>query len=666
MSKKFVKPRPTFPKKAVVTAGMPYGNKPLHFGHIGGVFIHADTMARFLKDRIGEENVVFVSGTDCYGSPILASYKKHLDETGEDISMADYVYRFYEDQKETLDKYDIGLSLYGTSAFGRSGEVHEEVSEKVFNKLYEDGYLTKLSTLQFYDEKEGVYLNGRQVQGKCPFEGCKSEKAYADECGLGHQYMPSELIDPISTLSNEKPELKEVYNWYFDLDKYTEEMTKKNDFNKRDRVTRRIITNAIEEFLKKPVIYVTRKEYAKFVDAGVSIHDCNIIDEEKKPSVTLEFDTLVARDKGREILDDLTVRYRTGKTLVPFRLSGNTKWGVPVPNKDGLDNLTFWVWPESLWAPISFVQTYLESIDGDQEEWNKDWFSNDVKAYQFIGEDNTYFYGIAEMAMLMALIGHSYDSEDGIEDINFPQLVANCHLLFLGTKASSSGTVKPPMASELLDYYTKDQLRMHFLSLSLSKKSVSFNPKPFDKDAAPEAQDVVLKDGNLLTNVMNRLVRSCFYTSQKYFESDVPKIEVSEEVKELVNRYVLEYEDNMARSEFHRVMYTLDSLIRGLSKYWAREMKIADSNDDNNHRTQVLGDILYGVKVVTTLLHPITPSSAEFVRDYLNLNESLWSWDVIFDPIETHMDDVDNHKLKFIEPKFDFFKRHESQLAELK
>ena len=49
----------------MVTAGMPYGNKPLHFGHIGGGFIPADAFARFLRDRIGAENVRFVSGTDC-------------------------------------------------------------------------------------------------------------------------------------------------------------------------------------------------------------------------------------------------------------------------------------------------------------------------------------------------------------------------------------------------------------------------------------------------------------------------------------------------------------------------------------------------------------------------------------------------------------------------
>ena len=71
----FVRPRPIFPKRAVITGGMPYGNKELHFAHFGGYMVHADTLARFLRDRIGKENVVFVSGTDCYGSPALEYFR---------------------------------------------------------------------------------------------------------------------------------------------------------------------------------------------------------------------------------------------------------------------------------------------------------------------------------------------------------------------------------------------------------------------------------------------------------------------------------------------------------------------------------------------------------------------------------------------------------------
>ena len=136
--------RPIFPKRAVITAGMPYGNKNLHFGHVGGMFVHADIFARFLRDRIGKDNVIFVSGTDC----------------------------------------------------------------------------------------------------------CASDKAYADECSLGHQFMPSELINPISSLSGKKPVLKDVENWYFDLDKCIDRMKEYNDFLRKTTNTRKYQLETVEEFLQ--------------------------------------------------------------------------------------------------------------------------------------------------------------------------------------------------------------------------------------------------------------------------------------------------------------------------------------------------------------------------------------------------------------------------------
>jgi methionyl-tRNA synthetase len=655
------RPRPTFPKRAIITAGMPYGNKSLHFGHIGGVFVHADTYARFLKDRIGEENVIFVSGTDCYGSPILASYKKHIEQSRETISMEDYVFRFYEHQTKVLADYDVTPSLYASSAFGKSGEMHKKVSNKLFEALYDRGTLEIMTTEQFFDVKENIFLNGRQVEGKCPVEGCTSDKAYADECSLGHQYMPNELINPISTLSGDKPVLKNVKNWYFILDKYMNELSKMVQKMRGEKLVRSNILNTIEEFLKPPVIYIKRKDHESLVQEGNTLSAKEILDDGKKPSITYEFANLEDRDKAREKLDALGMFYRTGKTLVPFRLSGNIEWGVPVPPLLDLKDLTFWVWPESLWAPVSFTKTYLESMGKNPDAWKDWWLDKDAKVYQFIGEDNIYFYGIAEMGMLLAYLGILPGDNTSLESVNFPQLVSNCHLLFLDSKASSSSDIKPPMAHDLLNYYTKDQLRMHFLSLGLSKKSVSFSPKPYDPNCDKDAPDVVLKDGNLLTNVYNRILRSLFYTSQKYFDSCIPRYEVKEEIKDIIAKAVLDYEHNMARQEFHLVIYTIDDLIRNVSKYWAKYIKIADDQEDNALRGQVLADVFYASKVVLTLLHPITPSSSEFVREYLNLNASLWSWEYIFEDITCHMEDKENHKLLFIEPKFDFYKKDESQ-----
>ena len=149
--------------------------------------------------------------------------------------------------------------------------------------------------------------------------------------------------------------------------------------------------------------------------------------------------------------------YTSGKTLVPFRLSGNVEWGVPFPEYEGLKDLTFWVWPESLWAPISFTYTYLKR-QGKEADLSKWWYDEESKVYQFIGEDNIYFYSIAQTGLFTGLQVPKGEVPD-METVHLSHIIANRHLLYLDTKASSSSECKPPMADELLNYYSLYFLR---------------------------------------------------------------------------------------------------------------------------------------------------------------------------------------------------------------
>ena len=645
--------RPSFPKKAIVTAGMPYGNKSLHFGHVGGMFVHADIYARFLRDRIGQDNVLFISGTDCYGSPILESYRK-LKDNGYEGSIQDYVAQNHESQKETLKKYEISLDFFGASALGRSGEIHQEVSNWIFKELSKLGYIKSYSTPQFYDEEMEIYLNGRQVVGRCPIPGCTSEHAYADECSLGHQYMPSELINPVSVLSGKTPAYRNVTNWYFVLDECIDVLKAQLETLKKNTNTRKYQLNIIDEFLKKPMIHVPRKYIDNLQALEMKLPPHHTIDQEKKKSITFEFDHLDTRDEAKKVLAELGIHFTAGKTLVPFRLSGNVEWGVKIPEKDGLTDLTFWVWPESLWAPISFTKTYLESIGHEENEWTKWWSGEDSLVYQFIGEDNIYFYSIAEMGMFSRL-------SQGDTHLNLPHIIPNRHILFMDMKASSSSAIKPPMADELLEYYTPEQLRMHFVSLGLSSSSTGFKPQVYMKEEERVGVDMVLKDGNLLTNVFNRLIRSCFYTTQTYYDGKIPHGDVTEGIKKLVQEKVFEYERHMYNHEFHRMAYVLDEHIREVNKYFANYSRQADHTNDDVLRKQTLIDCFYACKVIAILVHPIAPEGCERVRKYLNVSEALWNWEHIFEPIEFYTGDLCKHELKFLEPRVDFFSKLESQ-----
>lgn len=633
--------RPRFPERAVITAGMPYGNKELHFGHIGGVFVHADIFARFLRDRIGSENVIFVSGTDCYGATIEAGYDQAVED-GFTGSLVDYVTKNHENQKKTLSDYQISMNLYAASALGEAGKVHTALSEEIFMKLYKKGVLKLDETVQFYDEEKQTFLNGRQVTGRCPIQGCKSEVAYVDECALGHQYNPAELINPKSVLSGKTPVRKMVRNWFFDLPSYKgvlEDILKEWD---KDELYRKGLITIINEFLKKPSVYI-KKDVLPEVEQIAGIPPYTVVAEEQKTSYALEFSDLESREQAIKLFDQYGIRYRTGKTIVPFRLSGNVKWGIPIPEADGVSGLTFWVWPESLWAPISFTKTYLgDGTEGN--EWEKWWKSKDAKVYQFIGEDNIYFYGIAEIGIFQAL-------EEGL---TMPVIVPNHHLLYGKNKASSSGAIKPPKASELLNYYTPEQLRLHFMNASLSERSVGFEPKAFLN--TPGDFDTVLYEGNLLTNVLNRLVRSCFYTVQKYHNGVYPEGKVSGTVKEISDNTILQYEKLISEFQFDKIFELLNIYLRDANKDWSARSKATEPADID----QLLLDTFHIVRVAATLIHPIAPTGCEMIREYLNVDEKIWDWRYIFETLDFFVSP--GHTFKLLEPRVDFFSKHPSQL----
>ena len=665
--------RPQFPKRAVITGGMPYGNKNLHFGHIGGVFVPADFFARFLRDRIGRKNVIFVSGTDCYGSPIMEGYRKKVEEEGYEGTIVDYVQANHNLQKEALDAYGISLDIFAGSGLEPARPIHAKLSKEILERLYERGYLRKMSTRQFYDVKAGQFLNGRQVIGRCPVKGCKSEKAYADECDLGHQFDPEELIDPVSQLTGTKPELRPVDNWYFDLPAFRKDLEKLTNEWDKDSEVRPIVTKTVRESLVDPVIYIQQRFEDAFKAAESKLPAHTVTPAEgNQQSFSVSFENWEDRDHAREILEEAGVRFRTGKTLLPFRLTGNISWGVPAPNLEDTKDLTVWVWPESLWAPISFVQTVLANAPEGRyssTDWYDWWCADDAKVFQFIGQDNIYFYCVAQPAMWKALDWGLFQDTP----------VANYHILFMNKKASSSGKIKPPMAEELLDHYTPEQLRTHWLSLALDQKAVSFSPKPYDTSVShkdkktgeeilvkddPRVVDPALKESAFLTNIFNRLARSCFYGAANNCDGHLPEIAPEQEVVDAANEATLAFERACAVFDAHTALSVAEEYCRAANKRWGDESKAA--KDDHDAYVQALANAFRALRTVTLLMHPATPFGCTKICEHLNFKPELFfSWDHAFDGVtelaEAQGETPETHELVALPPRYDFFEKKPGQ-----
>lgn len=656
--------RPNFPKRAIVTAGMPYGNKDLHFGHVGGVFIHADAYARFLRDRIGPENVIFVSGTDCFGSPIVADFADKVAKGEASGTLIDFVQANHDRQKETLNSYSISLNTFAASALEPYHAIHRDLGAEILETLHANGWLEKLTTSQFYDAKKGTFLNGRQVQGRCPIEGCQSDKGYADECALGHQYEPSELINPVSTLTGDKPEMRDVTNWYLTVEPFREPLAQWLKGLTEKQAWREFAIREVVEYFGLPALYIKRDDLEQ-VDEAEVLGKLPAFEREasKSKSDKFIFKNLADRDKAKSELAKSNVRYRAGRTLVPFRLTGNLDWGLAAPEIDGLQGLTFWVWPESLWAPISFTAAVLESRGEPKEDWKKWWCSKDAQVNQFIGEDNLFFYGLAEMAMFLGMQGQQVAADPPEGQLQLPKIIANHHLLFLDKKASSSGQVKPPSARQLLDWYTSDQVRMHFLSLGLGLKHVSFRPKPLDPKATPSSADPVLKDGNILSNSLNKAVRSCFYTVQKFCDSQLPVGQVSEDIIEASEKLILSFERLFAEQEFHTAVEAVGGYIRDINKLWTEQKPYAD-DCPTEQRHQALIDAFHMVRVAVTLLHSVAPTGTEKVREQLGAGPELWDWSHIFEGLDKLL--PVGHRFAHLPERSDFFDKTEYQIGPTK
>ena len=198
-------------ERILVCTAWPYVNGSLHVGHLAGVYVPADTFARF--QRLRGNDVLMVSGSDEHGTPII------LRADQEGVS-----------PKEIGDKYhaeflgywrDLGISY---DLYTRTGtETHSRVVQAEFTDLLEKEYLFEASVEQFYDETAGRFLQDRYIEGTCPH--CGYDRARGDQCdNCGHLLDPDQLIEPRSKLTGGRPVPRSTTHLFFDLRKLNDRL----------------------------------------------------------------------------------------------------------------------------------------------------------------------------------------------------------------------------------------------------------------------------------------------------------------------------------------------------------------------------------------------------------------------------------------------------------
>ena len=194
-------------KTYTITAALPYTNGPIHIGHLAGVYIPADIYARFL--RITGNDVIYICGSDEHGVPITIKAKK------ENKSPQEIVDRYHQNIKQSFFEFGISFDNYSRT----SSKIHHQTASDFFLKLFENGSFEEITSEQFYDQEEGQFLADRFIIGTCP--KCGFEESYGDQCEkCGTSHNSSDLINPRSSISGNKPSLKSTNHWYLKLDEF--------------------------------------------------------------------------------------------------------------------------------------------------------------------------------------------------------------------------------------------------------------------------------------------------------------------------------------------------------------------------------------------------------------------------------------------------------------
>jgi methionyl-tRNA synthetase len=192
-------------KRTLVTAALPYANGPLHIGHLAGCYLPADIYVRFLRSN--GHDVKFICGSDEHGVPITIKAKK------EGITPQAVVDKYHKMMGESFKEFGVSFDVYSRT----TSPVHHDTASDFFKVLYEKNSFTEQVTEQYYDESAQQFLADRYITGTCPV--CSNPNAYGDQCErCGSTLNATDLIDPKSSLSGNKPILKQTKNWFLPLD----------------------------------------------------------------------------------------------------------------------------------------------------------------------------------------------------------------------------------------------------------------------------------------------------------------------------------------------------------------------------------------------------------------------------------------------------------------
>ncbi len=193
-------------RRIVVTSALPYANGSIHLGHLVE-YIQTDIWAR--SQKMAENECLYICADDSHGTPIMLKAKE-LEVTPEEL-----IKKTYDEHVKDFKDFQIEFDNFHTT----HSDENKKISEEIYKSLKDKGNIISKEIEQFYDNEAKMFLPDRFIKGECPKCGAKDQ--YGDSCEeCGATYSPTDVKNPISTVSNTTPVRKKTEHVFFQLSSY--------------------------------------------------------------------------------------------------------------------------------------------------------------------------------------------------------------------------------------------------------------------------------------------------------------------------------------------------------------------------------------------------------------------------------------------------------------
>ncbi|MEM5633072.1 methionine--tRNA ligase [Bacillus cereus] len=214
----------------------PYANGSLHLGHIASL-LPGDILARYYRAK--GENVLYVSGSDCNGTPIAIRAKQ------EGVTAKEIANKYHEEFQRCFRDLGFTYDCYTRT----DSEHHHETVQKVFLRLLEEGYIYKKQ------------WNKRIVKRVRSFYRIVMLKEYVHIAMKQQEEINAMLVlailDPLDLLEKKcklcgsTPSVEETEHFYFALHTFQEQIKKVVEIAKEKGTWRDNAIQLTERYVKE-------------------------------------------------------------------------------------------------------------------------------------------------------------------------------------------------------------------------------------------------------------------------------------------------------------------------------------------------------------------------------------------------------------------------------